>query len=93
MSGYVVRLWMLIKDRSTDLGSAPYYGDESLPDNSVGDIWNDYQFNPPTETVLPNQKEKTDSKTSSGNTTKKNVVGNVIARDILNVMNVKDMVI
>lgn len=56
MSGYISYLWTLIEDRWTTEDYAPYYGDEPLLNNPLGDIWNDYQFTAPTETIIPNQK-------------------------------------
>ena len=55
MSSYVVHLWTLIENRWTSKSVAPYYGDEPLPNIPAGNIWQDYQFEPPGETILLNQ--------------------------------------
>lgn len=58
MSGYVLHLWTLMENRWTTVNSAPYYGDEPLLNNPLGDIWNDYQFTPPAETLLSSKKSR-----------------------------------
>ncbi|CAF0877619.1 unnamed protein product [Rotaria sordida] len=52
MSGYAAQLWTLKESRWTSEARAPYHGDEFLPQRPLGNIWNDYQVDRPTKTIL-----------------------------------------
>jgi hypothetical protein len=49
---YIANLWTLVERRWPTQKSLPYTGNESCPDSPVGDIWQDYEFDPPVRTVL-----------------------------------------
>ncbi|CAF0983430.1 unnamed protein product [Rotaria sordida] len=52
MSGYVANLWTLGESRWTSEVSAPFYGDEPILNNPVGDIWHNYPLDRPNQTML-----------------------------------------
>ncbi|CAF1379072.1 unnamed protein product [Rotaria sp. Silwood1] len=58
MSGYVANLWTLGESRWTSEVSAPFYGDEPIPNNPVGDIWHNYSFERPNQTMLDNTQSR-----------------------------------
>ena len=62
LSGYVTHLWTLVESRWTPEKEAPYYGDELIPNNVVGDIWRDYEFDSPATIVLPTRKSRSVSR-------------------------------
>lgn len=56
LTDYVAHLWTLKETRWTSDAKVPYYGDELLFHHTLGNIWDDYDIDRPTKTVL-NQEE------------------------------------
>ena len=49
---YIVDLQTLVEQRRCKTKCLPYDSKEDCPDSPIGDIWQDYQFDAPTTTVL-----------------------------------------
>ncbi|CAF1418886.1 unnamed protein product [Adineta steineri] len=58
LSGYIAHLSTLRESRWVSEAKAPYFGDEVIAHRALGNIWDDYQFDQPTTTLLDGGKFK-----------------------------------